>query len=211
MSSVIHVKVGMAFDASLGDRRSRNAGVAGRMQASRPARSVIIPPRPKGGMAMLTQEQIGYLTRLMDERREREEREILAATQRTRELLDEGRASDPGDAALTGTALAVDEAMIEQDAGDMRDIDAARERVATGIYGACTECGEAIAYGRLLVYPTAKRCIRCQRMYERGSALGRIHMPPGTRPASGVGHGAASTTVGTSGKTAPSVWRRRRR
>lgn len=34
-------------------------------------------------------------------------------------------------------------------------------------YGACTDCGEAIAFDRLLAEPWAARCIDCQTLAER--------------------------------------------
>lgn len=121
-------------------------------------------------MATLTRKQIGHLSELMDERYERERKEILAVTQRMREQQDEDRPADMVDVAQVGAALASDDATINQDVEDMRDIDAARERLATGTYGRCVDCGEAIAYERLLAYPTAKRCIHCQRLYEQQGA-----------------------------------------
>jgi RNA polymerase-binding protein DksA len=121
-------------------------------------------------MVTLTQEQIRHLSTLMDERYERERREILAVTQRAREQVDEDVSADRVDAALAESILAADDAMINQDIEDVRDINAARERMATGTYGSCTDCGEEIAYERLLAYPTAKRCIHCQRLYERQNA-----------------------------------------
>lgn len=121
-------------------------------------------------MATLTREQIRHLSKLMDERYERERKEIFAVTQRAREQLDEGMSADWVDAALTQSTLAADDAMINQDIEEVRDITAARERVAAGTYGSCVDCGDVIAYERLLAYPTAKRCIRCQRLYEQRSA-----------------------------------------
>jgi RNA polymerase-binding transcription factor DksA len=106
----------------------------------------------------------------MHERYERERKEILAVTQRMREQQDEGRSADMVDVAQVGATLASDDATINQDVEDMRDIDAARERLAAGTYGGCIDCGEAIAYERLLAYPTAKRCTHCQRLHEQQGA-----------------------------------------
>ncbi|MEL5989837.1 TraR/DksA family transcriptional regulator [Microbacterium phosphatis] len=44
--------------------------------------------------------------------------------------------------------------------GELRDIDAALERIDAGTYGVCEVCGEAIPEGRLLARPTAARCVR---------------------------------------------------
>lgn len=121
-------------------------------------------------MATLTREQIRHLSKLMDARYERERQEIFAVTQRAREQLDEGMSADWDDAALTQSTLAADDAMINQDIEEVRDITAARGRVAAGTYGSCVDCGDVIAYERLLAYPTAKRCIRCQRLHEQRNA-----------------------------------------
>ena len=121
-------------------------------------------------MATLTPEQIRHLSKLMDERYEGERKEILAVTQRAREQVDEDVSADWVDAALAESILAADHAMINQDLEDVRDINAARERLAAGTYGSCADCGEEIAYERLLAYPTAKRCIHCQRLYEQQNA-----------------------------------------
>lgn len=123
-------------------------------------------------MATLTQEQIRHLSGLMDARLAREMEEIQAVSQRTRARRDEGVPADWTDAARAETTLAADDAVINQDIEDVRDIRAARERLSAGTYGVCTDCGEAIAYERLLAYPTAKRCIHCQRLHEQRKADG---------------------------------------
>lgn len=122
-------------------------------------------------MAALTQEQIRHLTGLMDARLAREMDEIRTVSQRARDERDKGVPADLVDAALTDTTLAADDAIVSQDAADVRDIHAARERISAGVYGICTDCGEVIAYERLLAYPTAKRCIHCQRLYEKERAV----------------------------------------
>lgn len=122
-------------------------------------------------MTKLTQEQIKHLARLMDARFANEMDEIRAVTERAQNQLDEGVSTDWIDAALADATLATDDAVIDQDAQDVRDIITARARLAAGTYGLCIDCGEAIAYERLLAYPTAKRCIHCQRLHEAESAM----------------------------------------
>ncbi|HET7610408.1 MAG TPA: TraR/DksA family transcriptional regulator [Rhodanobacteraceae bacterium] len=124
-------------------------------------------------MPTLTPEQIRYLSSLMDARFDREIREIRSVGERMRDERDEGVPADWVDVALANATLASDDAVVNQDVADVRDIIAARERLSAGTYGTCTDCGEAIAYERLLAYPTAKRCIHCQRLYEQGKAVGR--------------------------------------
>jgi RNA polymerase-binding transcription factor DksA len=75
---------------------------------------------------------------------------------------------------LVEATLAADDAVFSQDVQDVRDIKAARERLSAGTYGICTDCSAPIAYERLLAYPTAKRCIHCQRLHEQEIAASRI-------------------------------------
>ena len=122
-------------------------------------------------MQALNQQQIDHLSELMDERWIREFSEIRALVaglgeERQRVALGE-RAADTSDEALLDTLSAVDEALIRQNLRDVHDIAAARERIKAGTYGECIDCRSDIRYERLLAYPTAKRCIDCQRDHER--------------------------------------------
>jgi len=44
----------------------------------------------------------------------------------------------------------------------LKEIDAALDRLATGDYGVCLNCGESINRRRLAAIPWAAHCIRCQ-------------------------------------------------
>ncbi|MCC7463826.1 MAG: TraR/DksA family transcriptional regulator [Gammaproteobacteria bacterium] len=122
-------------------------------------------------MAKLSAEQIRYLSQMMDQRFDREMREInsvaaRSATDRAQEALS-GKPADLLDSALAEMMLATDYAVVQQDVQDVRDILAARKRIADGSYGTCIDCGADIGYARLEAYSTAKRCIGCQEKRER--------------------------------------------
>jgi len=125
-------------------------------------------------MSGLSQEQIDRLDQRMEERRTRELEEIRAVAARShddrRQEALVGWAADQLDQALGEIAQSADYAIVRQDIQDVRDIDAARKRIAAGTYGVCIACGVEIGYPRLLAYPTAKRCISCQREHERQQA-----------------------------------------
>lgn len=124
-----------------------------------------------GDMDRLTSQQIDHLTALMDERYRREMEDIGVVTARSQEVHEQDRWCGNTDGRLERTladiALEADAAVAGKDAQAVRDIIAARRRLAAGTYGVCIECGDAIGYRRLLAYPTAKRCIECQREHER--------------------------------------------
>ncbi len=124
-------------------------------------------------MPSLSTQQIQHLTGLMDQRYAREMKEIGSVVARSRDEQRQeimaGRPSDMLDAALAEMTLAADYAVVRQDVQDVRDIIAARRRLAAGTYGVCVDCSEDIGYARLEAYPTAKRCIGCQRAREERS------------------------------------------
>ena len=52
-------------------------------------------------------------------------------------------------------------ALLDQARAELRDLDAAGERLTAGTYGTCARCGHPIAPERLDALPAATRCIRC--------------------------------------------------
>ena len=79
----------------------------------------------------------------------------------------------PADSAdqASGDALAdLNLAIIDRHVREIRDIEATRVRVRDGSFGSCVDCRSDIDFERLLAYPTAKRCYRCQRQHEKNFA-----------------------------------------
>jgi RNA polymerase-binding protein DksA len=65
----------------------------------------------------------------------------------------------------------------ERDIEELRAIEAAKERMANGSYGACVDCGVDIPLDRLEVQPAATRCVPCQERFERSHVVG-ARIPP---------------------------------
>jgi phage/conjugal plasmid C-4 type zinc finger TraR family protein len=74
--------------------------------------------------------------------------------------------SDAGDRSVAKLLTDVSNAEVVRDAAELQDVFDAETRVAAGTYGACIDCGLPIPYARLVAYPTAKRCLRCQQIRE---------------------------------------------
>jgi DnaK suppressor protein len=53
-------------------------------------------------------------------------------------------------------------------------ITAALDRINTGEYGTCVECGETIAPARLRALPEVQTCVRCQDRIERLGRRARV-------------------------------------
>ncbi len=117
----------------------------------------------------LTPEQVRRLEmRLREERRAAlaKIREVLEATDEQRYIDLAGQVHDKGEEAVADLLYDLELAEIDQLVHEVRDIERALNRIMTGEYGICTDCGAPIGYERLSAYPTAKRCLDCQRRYE---------------------------------------------
>jgi len=126
-------------------------------------------------MSHLDQKELHGLAAVLEERRgvlRTELRELLHASgdERYKELA--GMVADLGDASVADLLADIDTAIADRHVHELREIEVARARLASGDFGICADCGGEIAYERLAAYPTAARCIACQERAERGYAHG---------------------------------------
>ncbi len=88
---------------------------------------------------------------------------------------------DSADAAIDAEYGEISSQLAEVESNELTQIDVALERIATGDYGVCDDCGRNIPLVRLQAVPYATLCIRCQRGREsvgdqRGSMP--LHVEP---------------------------------
>lgn len=84
---------------------------------------------------------------------------------------------DTADAAEQRLRGALRGAEVERDVSELRDIEAARERLRTGEFGTCIDCGVQIPLDRLEAMPASARCLECQQRHERTHPI-EIRIPP---------------------------------
>lgn len=94
-------------------------------------------------------------------------REHLLKSDDDRARLLADRVRDAEDESVADLIVDLDLAEVDRDIEELRDVEAALDRMRTNAYGVCAGCAGAIPYERLTAYPTAKRCIRCQRVHEK--------------------------------------------
>lgn len=75
--------------------------------------------------------------------------------------------ADSGDESVAASIASLNLTLANRHEQELRDIEAAQARIGQGAYGVCIDCGDDIGYTRLLAYPTAKRCVRCQERHEK--------------------------------------------
>lgn len=66
---------------------------------------------------------------------------------------------------------AVEAADTDRDIAELKELDAAAERLDRGTYGTCADCGGEIDLERLFARPGVTRCIACQRRHEKTHAM----------------------------------------
>jgi uncharacterized protein (DUF302 family)/RNA polymerase-binding transcription factor DksA len=102
-------------------------------------------------------------------RREALAREIEAGVARRAGERD-GNVPDSAEIAADAVARDVGLAEVDRDVAEVEAIDAALERLESGTYGRCVDCGAAIEPARLASSPEAARCMPCQQRKEQRAA-----------------------------------------
>ena len=85
-----------------------------------------------------------------------------------------GEVQDLEDRSIADLFTDLNITLLDKHVQETRDINSALIRINKGTFGVCTDCGESIGYDRLMAYPTATRCIRCEEVYEKTHA-GNLH------------------------------------
>lgn len=122
-------------------------------------------------MAALDQPQLDQLVKKLNDDNKALVREVRSglenpADQHRIDLLNR-EPGDVGDESVADALADFNVARLDRQIQQMRDIDAAFQRIKDGSYGVCIDCGNDIDFDRLQAYPTAKRCIVCQEKHER--------------------------------------------
>lgn len=81
-----------------------------------------------------------------------------------------GQVGDLEDHALAELLVDDELAGIQREISELREIQAAEDRLKRGHCGTCLDCGGPIGFERLLAWPTATRCVPCQEAYEKTHA-----------------------------------------
>lgn len=125
-----------------------------------------VRPEPK----RLSQRELREIVHRLDMRQEalvasiREERRRIENDALPQLDADVG---DQVDQAFVMTSVEMERGLIDRYNQELQQIAAVRERLASGVFGMCLDCGEPIGAARLQAQPTAVRCTDCQWRHEK--------------------------------------------
>jgi len=74
---------------------------------------------------------------------------------------------DAGEESVADLLRDLNNALINQHLVALKQVNTAYQRLNTGHYGECSDCGEEIQWERLLKQPAASRCVSCQSLREK--------------------------------------------
>lgn len=126
--------------------------------AGKPATNVISAPQMRKVEHKLRTQRDTLLTAARDELLHGEEQAFAAIA---------GEVPDVGDQATAAALTDFDNEIARRHDVAIREIDAALERIGSGDFGSCPDCGADIGFERLMAFPTARRCVTCQSLHER--------------------------------------------
>jgi RNA polymerase-binding protein DksA len=128
--------------------------------------SATVRPEPK----RLSQRELREIVHRLDVRQE----SLLTSIAEERQRIDnealpqlDADVGDQVDQAFVMTSVEMERGLIDRYNQELLQIAAVRERLASGVFGICVDCGEPIGAARLQAQPTAVRCTDCQWRHEK--------------------------------------------
>lgn len=114
-----------------------------------------------------------HFAQLLDERTKvlrREIRDALLRAGKEHYADIAGQVHDTSEESVADLLVDLNQAEIARDVQELRQVGRAKQRIESGTYGICDDCGKAISRARLEANPSALRCVPCQEAKEKKSS-----------------------------------------
>jgi DnaK suppressor protein len=115
----------------------------------------------------LDKKTTGRFRKILLKERERIIGDVRQMDESSKEMGQDG-IQDIGDEAATVYNKQILLTLNENERMRLRDLDEALDRIESGTYGICEECGDPVGLKRLEVRPVAKYCVPCLTQLEKG-------------------------------------------
>lgn len=127
-------------------------------------------PLPKATEKMadkIDKKTLSHFRQILLQEREQIVGEVRQTYESSREMGQDG-IQDIGDEAANIYNKQILLSLNESERMRLQEVDEALDRMGSGSYGICEECGEPISLRRLEVRPVAKYCVACLSKMEKG-------------------------------------------
>jgi len=121
-------------------------------------------------MTTLNKEQLDNIKKYLKDRHNElrdEIREELLRSDEEHYIDLAGNVHDAGEESVADMLADLNIARLDRQVNEIRQIEAAQLRIATGNYGICIDCEDDIDIARLQNTPYVERCVRCQSLREK--------------------------------------------
>lgn len=118
----------------------------------------------------LKRSEVNYFKEILEERKIQILKNINGVSLELNQL-NSCELKDQGDHVAKNNHSMVDNIILEQQKQELRNIDTALSKIASGEYGTCDMCGAEIGIQRLRVKPHAIYCIECRGIVEKTEEL----------------------------------------
>ena len=78
-----------------------------------------------------------------------------------------GQVHDAGEEAVADLLADINVTNLSRHIGELREVEAALQRIRVGAYGNCVDCGDDIPFERLQANPMAQRCVEHQELHDK--------------------------------------------
>ena len=110
--------------------------------------------------------ELNYFKEILESRKEQIEKNINGVNSELNEI-NSLELNDEGDHASANNNSMVENAIVEQQIKELREIEGSLTKIANNEYGICEMCEDKIGFQRLKVKPHAIYCIDCREIAEK--------------------------------------------
>lgn len=116
--------------------------------------------------ATLTVGQLQDLIHILEQRHELLQKQESLNFGNLISVAKEGKESEREEVVAQEANASAEQQLSERHTNELHGIEHAFLRIHQETYGTCADCQSTIDFQRLLAYPTALRCMKCQEIYE---------------------------------------------
>ncbi len=126
-----------------------------------------LPKAMEKGADKIDKKALSHFRKILLKEREQIVGEVKQTYESSQEMGQDG-IQDIGDEAANIYNKQILLSLNESERMRLQEVDEALDRLGSGTYGICEECGEPISLKRLEVRPVAKYCVACLSKMEKG-------------------------------------------